>query len=96
MALFLVGNGTFNGISTWIESIVRPRGFTPAQAGVLGGLLLLGAIVGAAILPALSDRAHKRAPNLSSFRRIKVRVIISLLLAGIRSKVTDGNKADPY
>ncbi len=64
MALFLVGNGTFNGISTWIENIVRPRGFTPAQAGVLGGLLLLGAIVGAAILPALSDRAHKRVPYL--------------------------------
>jgi MFS family permease len=64
MFLFLIGNGTFNGISTWIESIVRPRGFSPAEAGVLGGVLLLGAVLGAAILPALSDRAHRRVPYL--------------------------------
>jgi len=64
MWLFLIGNGIFNGLSTWIESIVRPRGFVPAQAGVLGGLLLLGGVVGAVFLPALSDRAHRRIPYL--------------------------------
>ncbi len=60
MVLFLIGNGIFNGLSTWIESIVRPRGFTPAQAGVLGGLLLLGGILGAFILSTLSDKTRKR------------------------------------
>jgi MFS family permease len=64
MALFLIGNGTFNGISTWIENIVSPRGFTPDQAGILGGVLLLGAIVGAFILPTLSDHYRKRVPFL--------------------------------
>jgi MFS family permease len=64
MVLFLIGNGTFNGISTWIENIVSPRGFSPDQAGVLGGLLLLGAIVGAFILPTLSDKLHRRVPFL--------------------------------
>jgi MFS family permease len=64
MALFLIGNGVFNGISTWIENIVSPRGFTADQAGGLGGLLLLGAIVGALILPLLSDRYHRRIPFL--------------------------------
>jgi MFS family permease len=64
MILFLIGNGTFNGISTWIENIVSPRGFTPEQAGVLGGALLLGAIVGAFILPTLSDHFHKRVQFL--------------------------------
>jgi len=60
MALFLVGMGVFNGISTWIESIVRPRGFTISQAGNLGGALLIGGIVGAIIIPVLSDRLRKR------------------------------------
>lgn len=64
MILFLIGNGTFNGISTWIENIVSPRGFSPDQAGVLGGLLLLGAIVGAFILPTVSDKIHRRVPFL--------------------------------
>ncbi len=64
MWLFLVGNGIFNGLSTWIESIVRPRGFTPEQAGVLGGLLLLGGIVGGIALPTLSDKTRRRVPYL--------------------------------
>jgi len=58
--LFLVGMGIFNGISTWIEGIVRPKGLSVSQAGNLGGLLLLGGIVGAIIIPVLSDRMHKR------------------------------------
>jgi cyanate permease len=64
MALFLIGNGTFNGISTWIENIVNPRGFGAEEAGILGGILLLGAIIGAFILPTLSDKRRKRVPFL--------------------------------
>jgi len=62
--LFLVvwfcGNGIFNGILTWVENIVRPRGFNPEQAGVLGALFLAGGVVGAFILSSLSDKQHKR------------------------------------
>jgi MFS family permease len=58
--LFLVGMGVFNGVSTWIEDIVRPKGFSVTQAGELGGVLLLGGILGAIALPALSDRLRKR------------------------------------
>ena len=43
---------------------MRLRGFSPAQAGVFGGLLLLGGIIGAFILPALSDKVRKRVPFL--------------------------------
>jgi MFS family permease len=64
MAVFLIANSVFNGLSTWIESIVRPRGFSPEQAGLIGGLLLLGAIAGAFILPTLSDKSRKRKPYL--------------------------------
>jgi MFS family permease len=58
--VFLVGMGIFNGISTWIAGIAEPRGFTIQQAGDLGAFLLLGGIIGAVVLPALSDKTRKR------------------------------------
>jgi nitrate/nitrite transporter NarK len=40
-----IGLGIFNGLTTWVESIVRPRGFTPADAGTLGALMLASALI---------------------------------------------------
>ncbi|MGA2586906.1 MAG: MFS transporter [Candidatus Aminicenantales bacterium] len=62
LLMFFVGLGMFNSVSTWIEDIVRPRGFTISQAGMLGGLMLIGGIVGAIIIPLLSDRSRRRKP----------------------------------
>ncbi len=62
MAIFFVGLGIFNGVSTWIETIIRPRGFTIAQAGALGALMLVGGILGAIALPLLSDLRRRRRP----------------------------------
>jgi MFS family permease len=82
MALFLVGMGVFNGISTWIESIVRPRGFTISQAGYMGGALLLGGIVGAAIIPVFSDRLHKRKIFLLVGVALGIPGLIGVIFAG--------------
>ncbi len=62
MWLFIsfVGLGIFNGVTTWVEPIIRPRGFTPADAGTLGALMLVGGVLGAVVLPALSDKQRKR------------------------------------
>ncbi|MFN2182337.1 MAG: MFS transporter [Anaerolineae bacterium] len=62
MVIFFVGLGVFNAVTTWIEDIVRPRGFSITQAGLVGGLMILGGIVGALILPTLSDRSRRRVP----------------------------------
>ncbi len=62
--VFFVGMGIFNGLNTWIENIIRPRGFTPTDAGTLGALMLFGGLLGAVIIPPLSDRQHKRKPYL--------------------------------
>jgi MFS family permease len=62
LLMFFVGLGMFNSVSTWIEDIVRPRGFTISQAGMLGGLMLIGGIVGAIIIPLVSDRSRRRKP----------------------------------
>jgi MFS family permease len=59
--LFVV-NAIFNGVSTWVEVILRPRGMDAAQAGLIGGLLMIGGIIGVFILPPISDRMHKRKP----------------------------------
>jgi cyanate permease len=62
MLIFFVGLGIFNGVTTWIEDIVRPRGFSITQAGITGGLMIVGGLIGAVVLPPLSDRYRKRAP----------------------------------
>ncbi len=62
MIIFFVGLGLFNAVSTWIEDIVRPRGFTITQAGWLGGFMLLGGIVGAIVMPVFSDKIGRRKP----------------------------------
>ena len=55
-----IGLGIFNGITTWVEGIIRPRGFSPTDAGTLGALFIVGGLVGAVVLPALSDKQQKR------------------------------------
>jgi cyanate permease len=64
MVIFFVGLGVFNAVTTWIEDIVRPRGFSIIQAGYIGGLMIVGGIIGAVVIPLLSDHQRKRAPYL--------------------------------
>ena len=64
LVVFFVGLGVFNAVTTWIEEIVRPRGFSSVQAGNIGGLMIVGGILGALVLPLLSDRQRKRTPYL--------------------------------
>lgn len=60
LAAFFVALGIYNGVSTWVENIIRPRGFTPTDAGTLGALMVAGGVLGAVVLPPISDRLHKR------------------------------------
>jgi MFS family permease len=60
LAVSFIGLGIFNGLNTWVEPIIRPRNFSPTEAGILGAVLLVGGLLGAVILPSLSDKQHKR------------------------------------
>ncbi|RKX88744.1 MAG: MFS transporter [Spirochaetes bacterium] len=60
LAVAFVGLGIFNGVSTWVENIIRPRGFSPTTAGTLGAVMLVGGLFGAVIIPAISDKQKKR------------------------------------
>jgi MFS family permease len=60
LVVAFIGMGIFNGVSTWIEAIVHPRGFTSEQAGLLGAAMLVGGLFGAIVIPQLSDKQRKR------------------------------------
>jgi len=62
LVIFFIGLGAFNAVTTWIENIVRPNGFSSTQAGFIGGLMIVGGILGALVMPSLSDRLRKRTP----------------------------------
>ncbi|MEI6874252.1 MAG: MFS transporter [Spirochaetota bacterium] len=57
-----IGMGLFNGVTTWIAEIVASRGFSAPEAGTMGALILVGGILGAALIPILSDRSGSRRP----------------------------------
>jgi len=78
LVIFFFGLGIFNAVATWIEEIVRPRGFSVTQAGMAGGLMIFGGLAGAAIISWLSDRYRKRVPFI-----LLALAISSLGLVGI-------------
>lgn len=62
MLIIFVGLGVFNGVTTWIEEIIGPRGFSIVQVGIVGSLMMIGGIIGAVVVSLLSDRYRRRVP----------------------------------
>jgi predicted MFS family arabinose efflux permease len=62
--LAFLGLGFFNGLTTWLEPMLAPNGFDAEAAGLVGGVIIVGGIVGSVVVPALSDAAKKRKPFL--------------------------------
>ncbi len=81
LVISFVGLGVFNGVTTWIEAIVRPRGFGPQEAGTLGALMLVSGVVGAVALPALSDRSGRRKPFIGWGMALAIPGLAGLALA---------------
>lgn len=57
--LFLIGLGIFNAISAMTDSIADHVGVKDSD-GLIGGMMLIGGILGAILLPILSDKYRKR------------------------------------
>lgn len=60
IVIFFIALGTFNAVTTWIEQILAPRGFTIEQAGFAGAIMLAGCVGGAIVFAILSDVFGKR------------------------------------
>jgi cyanate permease len=60
LGIAFVVMGIFNGVTTWVEDIIKPRGFGSGTAGTLGAVMLVAGVIGAVVLSALSDRQRKR------------------------------------
>ena len=60
LALFFIGLGMFNAITTCIDRICEIKKLTTEQTGMIMGMMFIAGIVGAVIQPTLSDRFRKR------------------------------------
>ena len=70
---FFLGLGIFNMVTTYIQVILTPKDpvFDATFAGIVGGMMLLGGIIGAIIFSALSDKFQKKV----------ILIIISMIIA---------------
>ena len=60
LALFFIGLGMFNAITTCIDQICEIKKLGTEQTGMIMGVMFISGIIGAVVLPALSDRLRKR------------------------------------
>lgn len=71
LIIFFLGLGMFNAISTCIDKIGALSSLDSTKTGIVGGVMLVGGVVGACILPLLSDK----------FRKRKIFLILSIMFA---------------
>ena len=78
LALFVcfISIGIFNTILTLIESILLPRGIASFEAGIIGAIFVIAGVLGAIILPILSDNLRIRIP----FFYVSIIVLVPLYL----------------
>jgi predicted MFS family arabinose efflux permease len=62
--LAFLGIGVFNGLTTWLEQILAPRGIDATRAGLVGAALIVGGIIGSVVIPAGADVLKRRKPFL--------------------------------
>ncbi len=64
IAIMFIGIGFFNGLMTWMNELLSQNGFTEVQTGTIGGVIIGGGILGALVIPLLSDVLKRRKPFL--------------------------------
>jgi FLVCR family MFS transporter 7 len=62
MLIVFISMGVFNTLLTEIESILGPRGITSDEAGLVGAVFVICGVIGAFVLPMISDKKLVRTP----------------------------------
>jgi len=91
LLLFFIGLGIFNAVSSMVDAIAENLRVVDSD-GLIGGAMLIGGVIGAVILPILSD----------SFRKRKLFMVIclagmvpGLILLSFAGWITGGPGANP-
>lgn len=66
LVLCFVSIGIFNTILTLLETILTPHGINSAQSGIVGAIFVVAGIIGAVVLPLISDNVSFRIPFLTA------------------------------
>jgi len=77
LVIVFISMGIFNTLLTLIENILKPRGMTMDQAGIVGAVFVVAGVIGAVLLPILSDKIHRRTPLFV----IAISLLVPLYLA---------------
>lgn len=62
LIIAFISMGIFNTLMTLIDTILKPRGISMGQAGIVGAVFVVAGVAGAVILPIISDKLSKRTP----------------------------------
>ncbi len=62
LVIVFISMGIFNTLLTLIEPILKPRGMTMEEAGMVGAVFVVAGVLGAVILPIISDKLRRRTP----------------------------------
>ncbi len=77
-ALFFIGVGLFTALLTWLEAMLVARGITVTDAGLIGGITIIGGIFGSLVIPGLSDKAARRKPFILMDLAVAAAVLFAL------------------
>lgn len=62
LLICFISIGIFNTVLTLLETILIPHGITSAQAGVIGAVFVVSGVIGAVLIPIISDKVRIRIP----------------------------------
>lgn len=93
--LFTIGLGIFNAISTLVDALAANMNIKDSD-GLIGGIMLIGGIIGAIIIPFLSDHYKKRKLFLVLCMAAVIPSIIGLAYNSEISIFFHLNTADTY
>lgn len=81
LGLYFIGLGVFNALSTCIDRLCAQSGLDADDTGLVGGIMFITGIVGAAIIPAISDKRRQRKPFLVLAMAAMIPALLGLTLA---------------
>lgn len=82
LVICFISIGIFNTVLTLLEAILKPHGITSAQSGLVGAVFVIAGIIGAVVLPLISDKIGVRIPFFLGSILILIPVFLGFTFGG--------------